>query len=255
VDLIESVLAQDYRNFEHIIIDDGSDDGGATVAILQRYPHLRWWSRENRGQYPTMNEGLEAARGDLITCISADDRFVTPGAFRTVIAYCNAHPACDLVYGKTLQMDEAGTLFPYQTDITARYSQWALRHYLFVQHCSLFVRRGLIADERIVFDASLRYRGDWDWIIRLFKQARQIGYLPRPLSVFRVHRAQTTQSTSAQALTLETREVLRRHGASYRTHRLIRALVSYRAMSLIGLATLRTQGASALKARVVDWVR
>ncbi len=43
-ELILSVKAQDYPYIEHIIIDDGSDDGGATVAILKRHTHLRWWS-------------------------------------------------------------------------------------------------------------------------------------------------------------------------------------------------------------------
>ena len=46
--LIESVLAQDYPRIEHIVIDDGSDDDDATIRILEQYPHLRWWTRENQ---------------------------------------------------------------------------------------------------------------------------------------------------------------------------------------------------------------
>ena len=49
-ELIQSVTRQVYPNIEHLVIDDGSQYGGATVAILNRYPHLRWWSRENKGQ-------------------------------------------------------------------------------------------------------------------------------------------------------------------------------------------------------------
>ena len=48
-EMIQSVQRQDYPNIEHLIIDDGSQDDGATVAILEKYPHLRWWSRENKG--------------------------------------------------------------------------------------------------------------------------------------------------------------------------------------------------------------
>ncbi|MBE3118290.1 MAG: glycosyltransferase, partial [Candidatus Atribacteria bacterium] len=80
-ELILSVQRQDYPNIEHIIIDDGSRDDGATIAILKRYPHLRWWSRENKGQYATMNEGLEAAKGEFVCFISADD-LLTPGAVK-----------------------------------------------------------------------------------------------------------------------------------------------------------------------------
>src|SRR5512142_3060691 len=81
-DLIHSVLSQDYPNIEHIIIDDGSQDSGATVAILRKYPHLHWWSRPNKGQYATMNEGLLAARGDILCFVNADD-LVAPNAVKT----------------------------------------------------------------------------------------------------------------------------------------------------------------------------
>src|SRR5438876_704742 len=73
-ELIKSVLEQDYLHIEHIIIDDGSTDDGATVEVLKRYPHLRWWSRENKGQYATLNEGLATARGSVVGIISADDK-------------------------------------------------------------------------------------------------------------------------------------------------------------------------------------
>src|SRR5574341_2572398 len=65
-ELIASVRDQDYPYVEHLIIDDGSTDNGVTVEILRKYPHLRWWSRPNQGQYATMNEGLQAAQGELI---------------------------------------------------------------------------------------------------------------------------------------------------------------------------------------------
>ena len=46
-EMIQSVLQQDYLNIEHLIIDDGSQDNDATLAILRKYSHLRWWSRPN----------------------------------------------------------------------------------------------------------------------------------------------------------------------------------------------------------------
>ena len=92
--LIESVRTQDYHNIEHVIIDDGSTDDDATVAILRKYPHLNWWSRENKGQYATMNEGLEAARGELVCFISADD-VMASGAVHCAVEFMQAHPNYD----------------------------------------------------------------------------------------------------------------------------------------------------------------
>ena len=82
--LIQSVLNQDYPNIEHIIIDDGSQDNGVTVSVLSKYHHLHWWSRPNKGQYATMNEGLLAAQGEIICFVSADD-LVSPDAIKTAV--------------------------------------------------------------------------------------------------------------------------------------------------------------------------
>jgi glycosyltransferase involved in cell wall biosynthesis len=80
---IKSVLEQDYKNFEHIIIDGGSTDN--TVEILKRYPHLHWLSEKDNGQADAMNKGFEKSTGDIIVYLNADDYFF-PGSFSTVIA-------------------------------------------------------------------------------------------------------------------------------------------------------------------------
>jgi len=52
---IQSVLAKNYLNFEHIIMDGGSTDG--TIEILKKYPHLKWVSEPDREQLHAMNNG------------------------------------------------------------------------------------------------------------------------------------------------------------------------------------------------------
>lgn len=254
-ELIESVLQQDYPNFEHIVIDDGSNDDGATVAILRSYRHLRWWSRENKGQYATQNEGIVASRGRFVGVISADDTYVTPNAFSDVFRYWQSHPKCDVIYGKTLRVDRAGKAMPYQLDITGRYPRWLLRHYLYVQHCSLFVARDLVVDHEIWFDPSLNYAGDWDWIIRLFDASAQIGYLAEPLSIWRMHEGQTSRTAPSEAVAREHRRVCQTYGASYRIHVVLQQLVNHLAMTVIAIATLRNDGPNELGRLAKDWLR
>jgi len=78
---IESVLAQEYPAFEHIVVDGGSNDG--TLEVLQRYPHLRWTSGPDSGQSDAMNKGFARAKGEVIVYLNADDYF-EPHAFRAV---------------------------------------------------------------------------------------------------------------------------------------------------------------------------
>lgn len=86
---IESVLAQDYPAFEHIIIDGGSTDG--TLDILAEYPHLRVISEPDRGLYDALNKGLRLAAGDWIGWLNTDDLYA-PQAFRKVVQALQSRP-------------------------------------------------------------------------------------------------------------------------------------------------------------------
>ena len=229
--LIESLKGQDYAPIEHIVIDDGSDDDGATAALLARNPQLRSWSRENRGQYSTQNEALAAARGSIVSIIAADDLYV-PGAVRAAVEYLQQHPACDAVYGRTIQMDQDGRPTPYQVELSGSYPLWLLRYCLFIQHCSLFVRRETLMKHELSFDPSFRYAGDWDWILRLSQRAT-IGFIDRPMSMVRLHPAQTSRVALPKEMLEEYRRVCRTTGTSYAMFRLARHVLRVRAMALI----------------------
>lgn len=79
---INSVMAQDYKYWEHIIVDGGSTD--RTLAILKKYPHLNWISESDKGQADAMNKGYQRSTGDIIVYLNADDYFFND-AFSTVI--------------------------------------------------------------------------------------------------------------------------------------------------------------------------
>ena len=253
-DLIQSVLQQDYPKIEHIIIDDGSTDGGATIAVLKRYPHLRWWSRENRGQYATLNEGIAAAQGSILGIISADDMYVTPSSFGAVVNYWRSHPECDCVYGRTLYIDAEGTEQPVQIEVKGPIPKVLLRYYGFIQHCSLFVRREAIFAQQMFFDPRLRYTGDADWIIRLSSATGNWGYLDLPLSRRRFHPAQTGQTANQEAIMAEHRLISERYGTIYALTLLLRWALDWRSRGLKGMWALRTSGPPALGVLTKDWI-
>lgn len=207
-DLIQSVLNQDYPNIEHIIIDDGSRDGGATVAILRKYPHLRWWSRENKGQYETMNEGLLAAQGEVVCFVSADD-VISPGAIASVIDFLMRHPDYDGVFGITTYIDQESKIRPYLVP----FRKAPLSFYPFfahISHCSLYIRLSSLKTHRLFFNPSLRYVGDYDWMIRIHKRRLRIGRIGHELSKVRIHDDQASQKYQ-YASRVETRKVIRTH--------------------------------------------
>lgn len=108
---IESILGQTFKDFEFIIVDDGSTD--ASPALLQHYARkdgrIRLISRENRGIARTRNELLSQAQGEFVAMMDADD-IALPDRLARQIAFLQHHP--DVVcLGSSYQLiDEAGRL-------------------------------------------------------------------------------------------------------------------------------------------------
>lgn len=101
---IESVLAQTYRNFELIVVDDGSSDGTADVAA--RYKDRLTLVRQNKqGAYPARNNGLRRATGELIALADSDDAWFPDKLERQVLLM--RRKQLGLVFGDTIQLAEA----------------------------------------------------------------------------------------------------------------------------------------------------
>ena len=76
---IESVLAQTYRHWELVLVDDGSSDGGSEIARryaashADRIRYIEHDRHQNRGMSASRNAGIREARGEYIAFLDADD--------------------------------------------------------------------------------------------------------------------------------------------------------------------------------------
>jgi glycosyltransferase involved in cell wall biosynthesis len=93
---IDSVLAQNYPDFEHWIIDGGSSDG--TLELLERYPHLKVLSESDHGVFDAWNKGVDRAEGDLIAILNSDDLYPS-GAFHSCARLLANTPTAQVVSG------------------------------------------------------------------------------------------------------------------------------------------------------------
>jgi len=206
---IQSVLAQDYPAWEHIVADGGSTDG--TAAVLKSFPHLRWVSEKDEGHYHAMNKGLAMASGDLIVILNADDCF-RPGALRAVAAAFHNHPDWDALFGDVVFVDGQGRKI-YQRQ-EARYDYKVLLYGLdYICHQTLFVRKAVY--ERL---GGYRHKeflnsADYEFKLRLGRAGCRVGHVPELLVNYRYHpQGQSADRRIIRNMLEETARIRREHG-------------------------------------------
>lgn len=107
VKTIESVLNQNYPNFEHIIIDAGSKDD--TLLILKKYPHLKWISEPDKGPADAINKGFNLANGEIFCWINADDYYESD-IFYEVVDIFSTDDKTELLFGNLTFINEEGSI-------------------------------------------------------------------------------------------------------------------------------------------------
>lgn len=104
---IESIRAQTYTDWEMILVDDGTTDGATAIArsFAEREPHrirlIEHPGHANRGMSASRNAGINAARGDIIAFLDADDIWL-PHRIEAHVAILDQHPEVGVVLGATM---------------------------------------------------------------------------------------------------------------------------------------------------------
>ena len=196
---IESVLRQTYKNFELIVIDDGSTDN--TEEVVKRYgKQVRYIKQKNSGIAEARNRGIHAARGELISFLDADDVFLKHKLERQV-RYMSDHPDCAMVYGNYSMMDEDGTLI--HEDMFAHMgvscrSGMVLKELLlrcFIWTCTVVVKEEVF-QKLGFFDSKFVSGQDYDMWMRI-AAAYKTGCVSEPLSVYRQNPNSITHKKAA----------------------------------------------------------
>jgi len=178
---IRSVQEQNYDDIEHIVVDGGSTDG--TMAVLKRFPHLRWISEKDEGQSDAINKGFRLAAGDIIAWLNSDDWYER-NVLGDVAKYFEEHPDCMILYGDITFVDKEGKRLYAFTGDTLSFDNLVACPDI-VRQPSFFWRRELLAESGGV-DRSLRLVMDFDFFLRIGR-GRRFHYLPRNISYYRCY--------------------------------------------------------------------
>lgn len=109
-----SILRQDYRPLEIIVVDGASKD--RTVNILQQYAkahaEIRWISEPDDGPADAVNKGLALATGEIVGIQSSDDMYYA-GAISTAVQAFGVNRQCGMVYGDSDSIDTEDRLLSH----------------------------------------------------------------------------------------------------------------------------------------------
>jgi hypothetical protein len=203
---IESVLSQDYRDVEYIIMDGGSTD--ETASVVRDYAsRLTFISERDRGQSHAINKGFRMAQGSVVAWLNSDDVYL-PGAIRAAVEGFGRRPAAGAVYGEGYLIDRIGKV-SCRFACTEPLNLWRLVYLSdYILQQTVFFRKDVLDDVGYL-DEGLHYAMDWDILIRIGMKY-PLEYIPVYMGCLREYPEAKSFAGGAVRIR-EIRNMLRRH--------------------------------------------
>jgi glycosyltransferase involved in cell wall biosynthesis len=190
-DAIDSALAQTCRDREVIVVNDGSEDGGATETICRSYGgRIRYFLKGNGGVSTALNMGIREMRGEYFTWLAHDDIYYPYKLERQMAALERSPDKTAIVHGNydLLNVEHGAVSHMRQED---SYSEEQLTRSVFpllmatVHGAAPLIHRRHF--ERVGrFDEALPLTQDYDFLFRALR-GQQSVFLPEPLLLTRLH--------------------------------------------------------------------
>ncbi|MFV0527276.1 MAG: glycosyltransferase [Lachnospiraceae bacterium] len=206
---IESVLKQTYKDFELIVIDDGSDDDTAGIVsfYVRQDSRIRLLRIPHQGVSAARNAGLRAAQGEWITFLDADDEFV-PQTCKTVLSRLRGREAGLVIFSIEYVRAYIYLWPPQPTVLRDHYypgngercerfiaAYYKRRKMLIHSQCNKFYKRAVIEKHKLAFREDLQYGEDQLFNYSYLEYAGSVMTLAAPLLKYNM-RGQHTLSTS-----------------------------------------------------------
>lgn len=179
---IKSVLAQEFKDYEYIIVDGGSTDG--TLDIIKKYEPLfegrmKWKSEPDKGLYDAFNKGVERSIGIYCWNVNADD-YIEPEALANMADFITRNNWGDeppVISGILNFVSRDGQKVISQFKSTPEYMEECYKKdHIGLPHPATLVPKK-VYEQYGAFDTFYRICGDADWFHRVYSAGVQFDFV------------------------------------------------------------------------------
>ena len=163
---IISVINQNYKNIEYIIIDGGSKDN--TNEIVKKYKNniSKFISENDNGIYSAINKGIKLATGEIVSILHSDDYYFNSEVLSEVVDYFKVNKHLECLIGTTLMKRKSSD------NILRKYSPINFKKWMFYfgispPHPSLFLKNSLYQKFGL-YEEKYKIAADFEFYLRLF---------------------------------------------------------------------------------------
>lgn len=184
IDTLESVLNQNYTNFEYIIIDGASTDN--TLSIIKDYQikfqnkdiRFKFNSEPDNGIYDAMNNGIRLASGEWIGILNSDDIYVNNRVLELIADGINTNHAAKALYADLVYVKQHDTSQITRYWRSGKFNPRKFYYGWVPPHPTLFVQRE-IYHQFGEYNSGLDISADYEFMLRIFvKHSVSAGYIP-----------------------------------------------------------------------------
>lgn len=179
-DCIKSIVSQNYKDIEYILIDGGSTDG--TIEIIKKYENkiAKWISEPDRGIYDAMNKGLRMTSGDVVGILNSDDFYIDENVISCVVN-CLLRKDVYTCYGDLVYIDADDSDRQVRYWKSDAFNKKKFRRGWMPPHPTFFAKHHIYKKYGL-FNLDFPLAADYELMLRfLYKYNVSTAYIPKVL--------------------------------------------------------------------------
>lgn len=184
---LDSVVSQDYDDFEYLIIDGKSSDDTLSIVkdYQQKYSYIKLISEKDQGIYDALNKGVVLSKGDVIGFVHSDDLLASKTVISEIVSTLK-NKALDGVYGDLEYVRKEDTAKVVRFWRSRSFNSKLLSKGWMPAHPTLFLKKE-VYEKYGKFNLTYKISADYDFMLRVLKDdSLKFGYLPKVITKMRI---------------------------------------------------------------------